>query len=40
MGIGGGRPSSTVAVAITVITFAAERIEWRKAATASGAASA
>ena len=29
-----------VAVAITVITFAAARIEWRKAATASGAASA
>jgi hypothetical protein len=29
-----------VAVAITVITFAAARIEWRKAAIASGAASA
>jgi len=29
-----------VAVAVTVITFAAARIEWRKAATASGAASA
>ena len=29
-----------IAVAVTVITFAAARIEWRKAATASGAASA
>jgi hypothetical protein len=29
-----------VAVAVTVIAFAAARIEWRKAATASGAASA
>ena len=29
-----------VAVAVTAITFAAARIEWRKAATASGAASA
>jgi hypothetical protein len=29
-----------VAVAVTVITFAAARLEWRKAATASGAASA
>ena len=29
-----------VAVAVTVITFAAARIEWRKAAIASGAASA
>ena len=28
------------AVAVTVITFAAARIEWRKAATASSAASA
>jgi len=29
-----------VAVAVTAITFAAVRIEWRKAAIASGAASA
>ena len=29
-----------VAVAITVVMFAAARIEWRRAATASGAASA
>ena len=29
-----------VAVAVTVITFAAARIEWRKAATAPGVASA